>query len=158
MIKKNETNHCVSIDDDSITKSNMEYHDLKSLHDLEQSGVGWPSEIDGNPLKTHEVYDRAAFCAQLNKDTCGDERSSFRPLLITEDTPKRACKWETDVNNVNNLGECVPNFDGEGVSVSDKSSSLHSWWKKFSKTERELASKMRQKQYSVRWHRDKVEK
>lgn len=157
MVEKNGTNYCVSIDDESVSNNTKEYHNLKKLHDLKNTdGVSWPTETNGTPLTTHEVYDRAAFCAQLNKETCGDERSSFRPLLIAEDTPKRVCKWEVNVNDRQNIGECVPNFNGDGVSVSDQSSSLHKWWKKFSEEERKLASEMEKKKaYTVRWHRKK---
>jgi hypothetical protein len=148
--KRGKNVYCGSIDDDAVKGSNTDYHHLVELDNMRKDkNVSWPESDLGRPFTTDEVYDRAALCAQLNKEEeCeNDSKSSFLPLSLRKGIAKNMCTWKTDLNLKHN-GSCEPTFVDTG-----RENSLDGWWGKFRETEKKLANDNRSKQ-SIRWNRE----
>ncbi len=135
--------HCAPEDDPNVL-ADPHYHHLAKLSNLKRTDPGvWPVSDDGKPLSVAEVYNRAAFCAQLSQPgmagetMCKSSDAKSAPLG-QHLSASEACQWH---QNVITGGSCTPadvQMDQTGeVSASDKFSE---WYKEFSSAEKSMAA------------------
>jgi hypothetical protein len=152
--KKNKGKYCADISDAAVQRDGSSYHHLAKL-DAIKNTASWPrDQSTGKSVPTHEVYETAALCAQLNEQAeCTSTSATVLPLGNTKSQPGRHCNWRDDVNIPKYFGECVPNYVSMRGSYhgSDKSD-MDKWWAEFSKHEKELAKKNNTK-FDARWYR-----
>ena len=115
------------------------YHGLAELERRRiENPTAWPTDDDGKPLSTAEVYNRSAFCAQLSapnsQATCESSVPKAAPLGKTL-VPSETCQWHPDYVTG---GSCAP----QGVSMDDKDNDTtpySEWYKEWAPVEQEKA-------------------
>jgi hypothetical protein len=136
--------HCAPEDDPSVL-GDPHYHHLAKLSNLKRSDPGvWPVNHEtGKPLSVAEVYNRAAFCAQLSQPGMAGETmcksSDHKSAPLGQQlSASEACLWH---QNYNTGGECTPaevQMDENGeVTTADKFSD---WYKEFAAAEKSMAN------------------
>lgn len=140
---------CGSLQDKEVVASS-DYHHLKELDNLHKKGVAWPVTPTGRSMRTHEIYDRAAYCSQLNEEeACVSDKNRYLPLSLEKGKASEVCKWNPDVNDGSNRGTCEPDLTG----MDDANEGLGKWLRDFKREEQKILHSRGKSNSSIRWNR-----
>ena len=130
--------YCGTIKDPNVQKD-VQFHDLTTLDSIKED-ASWPLDDEGKAMSVADVYNRAAFCAQQNEETCTDNSSRDAPLG-KKMRGSEVCRW---TSNYKHGGRCMPEeaankLQTTGKNIGDPGKDRYAqWFERFRRAEQEL--------------------